>query len=187
MARTIGILLVFGAIHHGMAVVTLSVQPVFVQVLTASSVRADPAVVTGAMAVTIRTFRKAGIQLAYRVGDTAGATLPDAVSHPYNVVLANAPKRANHVLGAADIPQRAAWVFLDHIRSTARETGIEEAVVLGNVIAHELGHLLLESPDHAVSGVMSEPLDLSRAAQGVLGFHDYQVRRLTQRLAPPNP
>ena len=55
------------------------------------------------------------------------------------------------------------------------------AVVLGAAMAHELGHLLLPSPSHTASGVMSPRLtcrELKQAARGELHFTAEQVRAL---------
>ena len=53
--------------------------------------------------------------------------------------------------------------------------------VLGGVIAHEVGHLLLGDERHSKSGIMSPGwgrLDLKRIAQGRLRFSPEQIRRM---------
>jgi len=53
--------------------------------------------------------------------------------------------------------------------------------VLGALLAHEIGHLLLGRASHSVSGIMSSPWrgnDLLRAAQGALLFTPKDTKRL---------
>src|SRR5271165_2451224 len=46
-----------------------------------------------------------------------------------------------------------AWVFYDHIKEAAVEKGLSLPQILGNVIAHELGHLLLGANSHSMRGL----------------------------------
>jgi hypothetical protein len=57
--------------------------------------------------------------------------------------------------------------------------------VLGGVIAHEVGHLLLGDERHSKSGIMSPGwgrLELKRIAQGRLRFSPEQIRRMGQAI-----
>jgi hypothetical protein len=56
------------------------------------------------------------------------------------------------VVGAGAI----AMVFLDRVLSLARRTGIDPGRLLGRVIAHEIGHLLLRTTSHSRTGLMRE-------------------------------
>jgi hypothetical protein len=47
-----------------------------------------------------------------------------------------------------------ATVYVDRVESVARGAGIDTRRVLGLAIAHEIGHLLLNSNTHATSGLM---------------------------------
>ena len=57
------------------------------------------------------------------------------------------------------------------------------ATVLGHVMAHEIGHLLLSPNAHASGGIMAATLDLQLAARGVLWFSAKEANRLRTRLA----
>jgi len=51
----------------------------------------------------------------------------------------------------------AAWlssVFTNRVASLASQAGIDPTLLLGRAIAHELGHLLIGSTDHARAGLM---------------------------------
>jgi hypothetical protein len=51
-------------------------------------------------------------------------------------------------------PPLFSTVFCDRVRSIARAAGVDQRRVLGYAIAHELGHLLLDTPRHPDSGLM---------------------------------
>ena len=58
--------------------------------------------------------------------------------------------------------------------------------ILGSVIAHEMGHLLLGSSAHAISGIMRarwESAELHRIAMGTLMFLPEQSKRMHARIA----
>jgi hypothetical protein len=59
------------------------------------------------------------------------------------------------------------------------ERGFEAPIVLGCVIAHELGHLLLGSNGHSVSGIMRprwDRVDIQKALMGAMLFTPKQAR-----------
>jgi hypothetical protein len=84
-----------------------------------------------------------------------------------------------------------AVVMLDRATNLAGERRVPLEVVLGCLIAHELGHVLLRSPRHSPFGLMRNPWnpdDMHKARAGHLGFTDDQansirdaVRQLTDR------
>ena len=47
-----------------------------------------------------------------------------------------------------------ATVYVDRVESVARGAGIDTRRVLGLAIAHEIGHVLLNSNTHAANGLM---------------------------------
>ena len=58
------------------------------------------------------------------------------------------------LVGNPDAAPYLATVFVDRVESVARGAGIDERRVLGLAIAHEIGHVLLNSNTHASSGLM---------------------------------
>jgi hypothetical protein len=68
---------------------------------------------------------------------------------------------------------RTAWVLSARVQALASEKQFARARLLGHVIAHELGHVLLGTPEHPTHGLMRglwKDKDLRLAAQGALHF-----------------
>lgn len=76
-----------------------------------------------------------------------------------------------------------ACAFLDHIQELEERLGF---ALLGDVFAHEFGHLLLGSNSHSVSGIMSahwHGTELRSISQGSIGFLPSQSHRMKERMA----
>jgi hypothetical protein len=145
-----------------------------------------------------RIFRQAGVETAWATclpkpgkvqpGDcyTVDAThlmmkiLPRAIS-------AQARDRSD-VLGTALLDEKGvgyyAYVFYDSVQRIAEERKLGHAM-LGDVLAHEIGHLLLGSNSHSVSGIMSAHWhgeELRRISEAAMLFTPSQSRMLRDRL-----
>ncbi len=75
--------------------------------------------------------------------------------------------------------------YYERIEQLSRRLGGDSALILGYVMAHELGHLLLGAHSHAPSGIMSYPLtrkELALACQGQLDFARSEVGKIRARL-----
>jgi hypothetical protein len=73
--------------------------------------------------------------------------------------------------------------FLDHIQALEERLGFS---LMGDVFAHELGHLLLGSNTHSVRGIMSAHwlgTELRLISQGSIGFLPSQSHRMKERMA----
>jgi hypothetical protein len=64
-------------------------------------------------------------------------------------------------LGYVVRPELRAYVFWSHIRAAAFHASRDAGEVLGLVIAHEVGHLLLPDGEHSSTGIMQAAFDLS--------------------------
>jgi hypothetical protein len=88
------------------------------------------------------------------------------------------------VLGAAPENGSMAYAFFGRIRAFARRHDLLWETLLGHVIAHEVGHLLLRE-GHAPTGLMRakwvDP-ELRQARLGRLGFTATQGRQIRARL-----
>jgi hypothetical protein len=77
-----------------------------------------------------------------------------------------------------------ATIFFDRVELVAK--GGPMASVLGNVIGHEIGHLMLGSNAHSSTGIMTPHWSrefLKLASQGLLHFTPEQGERLRQNLS----
>ena len=75
--------------------------------------------------------------------------------------------------GTPEAPGKFAWVFYDRICSYSADLQLDAALMIGHVIAHELGHLPLPHGAHSLAGIMRPAWDRAQAngvVQGVLTF-----------------
>ena len=87
--------------------------------------------------LVLRLHRRAGGDAA-QVGDTRAAA--GFASMGYSLVHVERPSFAS--------------VYVDVVRAVARDAGVDAMVLLGRAMAHEIGHLLLNSDRHADEGLM---------------------------------
>jgi len=93
--------------------------------------------------------------------------------------------RDPRVLGVATGTKEARgkhlWIIYPRIRAYSAQLGLDASQLLGHVIAHELGHLLLPHGAHSLSGIMRPAWDrpqVKGATQGTLTFTPDQVDRI---------
>ena len=78
-----------------------------------------------------------------------------------------------------------AGVLVERTSDFARAQGADPHVVLGHVMAHELGHLLLGPGSHATQGIMQHrwrARELRLAQMSALGFTRVQALKMGQQL-----
>jgi len=93
-------------------------------------------------------------------------------------VMGDRKRAAGDVMGAAtgtsEARGRLAYVFYAHVARLAHGVPNDaESRILGHVMAHEMGHLLLSANSHSESGVMRADWDsqqLLRMVKGLLQF-----------------
>jgi hypothetical protein len=73
---------------------------------------------------------------------------------------------------------------MDRIADAARRTGLPTGEILGQVIAHEVGHLVLLDDAHDHVGIMREQVQLSGATP--LRFTATQGQRIRSMLSNPS-
>jgi hypothetical protein len=115
-------------------------------------------------------FEGAGVLLRWRDADAeelrpAAGAEPEAfvilASSRLTGVICAANRLSPHVMGAAIVRRgQLAYVFTDRIDLLSARKHLMPFSVLGEVIAHELGHLLLPDLAHAKGGVMRATLDV---------------------------
>jgi hypothetical protein len=83
-----------------------------------------------------------------------------------------------------------AAILYDRVQDLAASKRADVATILGIVMAHEIGHLLLRSHEHSSEGVMRQnwpPGDLQSAAQGRLHFTAEQSQRMRDEVLRWSP
>jgi hypothetical protein len=131
-------------------------------------------------------FRLSRIALVWVNAETcqAGCLTVRIVTRPVS-----AKSRNQHVLGVAPRPKevrgRSLWIFYPRIRAHSAELGMDASQLLGHVIAHEMGHLLLPYGAHSAAGLMRPIWDLAQvqaAGQGMLTFTPDQAGLIREHL-----
>jgi hypothetical protein len=98
--------------------------------------------------------------------------------HPKSLVLGMAHMESGKDYGMV------ASIFSGRITSIAEAAGFRDRPLLGHVLAHEVGHLLLGPGRHAKAGLMRCPWgkrELKKAARGQLWFRAEEARRIRDR------
>jgi hypothetical protein len=78
-----------------------------------------------------------------------------------------------------------AYVFLDRIDDVNEGDRRGRDLLLGYILAHELGHLLLGHGSHSRAGIMKAvvvPDDIVQLRQGTVTFHPAEAKRIRNRL-----
>jgi hypothetical protein len=76
-----------------------------------------------------------------------------------------------------------AWIFCDLVKDAGAHGQLNQPVLLGTVIAHELGHLLLSTNSHSAFGLMRENWsgkELSAVERRAMYFSSSESERIRQ-------
>lgn len=76
-----------------------------------------------------------------------------------------------------------AWIFCDLVKDAATQRQLTQSVLLGTVIAHEFGHLLLSTNSHSAFGLMRASWsrkELLAAEQRAMYFSTSESKRIQQ-------
>jgi hypothetical protein len=170
--------------------------PVSVRVLVVNDAGVDADVLDAAERDAAAIYRKAGVGAIWLNGAEA-----DAADHPLNVTVVLL-SRANtsaiviragltpDVLGFAPMDRsgdhgRLAYVFPGRIEDYADGHDLRLSRLLGQVIAHEVGHLLLGMGSHSDRGLMRGTWDVGLAALAY--FTNVQAVTIRQYLVSSAP
>jgi hypothetical protein len=166
------------------------------RVLVVNLADAPPTVLAGAEAAATGVFRQAGIDTTWRHASDVNAT-PDrltvrvAAEDLESVIIVNlmsAPmearvREAGTALGFAVAGGRFANIMYGRVERLAQGTSTDLATVLGHVIAHEIGHLLLPPNADSSGGIMNRTLDPRLAVRGQLWFSSAEATVVRARIA----
>jgi hypothetical protein len=143
-----------------------------------------------------QAYSDVGVEIAWRETRHLSTGAPPAPMRPtrwtpgLTIIILNSDMVArmappSAALGAApgtlDGPGRIAYVFYSRLPSTPVS---EDSQILGLVIAHELGHLLLPYGSHSETGIMRGHWvvrELRRVGLHALGFTPFQAQEIRRR------
>ena len=158
----------------------------------------SPQVLADAEDEAMRVYRKAGVAISWvecksaRMKAEADVRCQDSPSatHLNLRIVQHASEASDGVFGVAFISAEGTGAYTDisynSVEELDREWHVGVARVLGHVMAHEIGHLLLGSNAHSRQGIMCPSWhrdELRRASMGALLFSEEQARFMRERLA----
>ena len=135
---------------------------------------------------TARVFQLSGITLVWvdAEGCRTSCLTVRIITHPIS-----AKSRDPHMLGVAPSTKEARginlFIFYPRIKAYSADLGMQASQLLGHVMAHELGHLLLPHGAHSVAGLMRAEWDgaqVREASFGRLTFTPDQASLIRERL-----
>ena len=169
----------------------------------------SPEVLTQAEGETAKIFARAGLEVIWSTCVSSRDTVSPDTPIPTRTGLANSascvqfdwpshlalrivhrPSRPlNEVFGMAFLSANGTGcysdVFFDRAKELLADWNVDLASLLGNVAAHELGHLLLGSNSHALDGIMKahwQREELLKVKRDKLLFTAEQAERMRGKL-----
>ena len=144
-----------------------------------------------AEAVARRIFAKAGIRTFWVYGRGPAPRAAGALHLQVLVLSKKMTERKiasdpveDNVLGQAASGCGRAYIFSHRIAALAARKERMVGDLLGRVVAHEVGHLLLPENSHSPIGIMASSLDLSATA--LVAFTREQTEAIRVRVASAN-
>ena len=142
-----------------LAVTTSLVANLPLVVRTYDAVGVSPRTLEQAHASAALALAAAGIRPIWRPCHAAGC-ISRPKAHELEIRIVNATglsQRGSLGFATVDIVQHVgtlATVYIDRVDELAIRTGVDRGALLGRAIAHEIGHLILGSTNHAQFGLM---------------------------------
>ena len=132
-------------------------------------------VLTEAEAEASRIFRHAGVRVRW-VGplETEARVRVHILSGEMTVRTRTRPD----VLGLATVDSGMVWVLYDRVVDSSESVSVRVSRVLGFVMAHEIGHVLLVGRGHSHVGLMKPRLDPDVLRTGLIGFTPQERREI---------
>ena len=147
-------------------------------------------VLAGARARVAKVYEGIGVRTVWVESEDTVRPRQDGRLHLTVILLSrdmaekkiSAQRIADHVLGQAHLASGRAYIFCDRI-AAAHGAPTLLSLPLGNVIAHEMGHLLLRENSHSHNGLMRANVDLH--AIQLQNFDQSQANTIRTMLLEP--
>jgi hypothetical protein len=127
-------------------------------------------------------LRQAGVETRWRTAG-AGDISPGPDELPVHLLPVHPTTLNLETTGYAILMGDSSYVGVPcpAVRVSAASMEIDDATLLGAVMAHELGHILLNTRDHSTNGIMVRRLrrrEMAAAVRGELQFLRSEARRI---------
>jgi len=171
-----------------------SSTPIPLEIYVYNHAQVPPAILSRAERRVTLILRESGVQpewldcttLAGAGSRCLGLAIPGSIAVQ---IVHGTTKMRDEIFGAAFLGEdgfgRQTDVFYDRLSDLNRNWNISLPELLGNVMAHEIGHLLLGFDAHAPTGLMRStwsPAELWQAEKGALFFSADQSKLIRRRL-----
>jgi hypothetical protein len=165
-------------------------EVVTVRVYVSSDI--TPEALRAALDVAEAAFAEASVGMIWKIcGPRECNTQPSPTELIVRFLHSRGRRLNTGCLGEAliDTQQRTgvlATVYVDRVLDLARSLDIDRHILLGRTIAHEVGHLLLASKTHSVSGLMREVWSREELLGGRADdwlLHPFEAAAIRERLA----
>jgi hypothetical protein len=173
-----------------------------ITVVVSNFAEIPPGILDRAQVEAGRTYRRMGVRTIWlgsapRDGGTARSSMASVTDSAFAITLIIQPRLAGSsghgsrsVMAAAPVSQSdregSIYVFYDRVTDVAAMHRADTALLLGIVIAHEMGHLLLHHADHSAEGLMRgvwDPDAIRRGAIGLSWFSTSEVQEIRKTLS----
>lgn len=168
------------------------------RVLVYNDAQVSPGILTGAEQRAAEIFSQAGFDVNWvncnhldSNGEASGCNVVEGSGNLVLRIISHvASSTSDAAFGVAflgpDGTGRYSDVFWNRAQELHADSNVDIAGILGSVMAHEMGHLLLGSNAHAISGIMRahwEAGELRRINMGTLVFLPQQGKGMRARIA----
>jgi len=141
-----------------------------------------PADLAHGEAVAGEILRQAGIEMHWRTASSADL-FPAADEIPLHFLAWRPPNLSPDASGFATLMPEGSYAGVSYpaVKRIAASLQADESLLLGTVIAHEVGHILLRSRSHSANGIMVThlgPREIQAARRGELLFLRPEAQRI---------
>lgn len=149
----------------------------------------SPAILDRAQVEAGRTYRRMGVRTTWLASARSSTGPPPDSEFTIKLIIQPELARAKShgsrsVMAVAPLTQSARegsiYVFYDRVTDVAAINQADTALLMGIVIAHEMGHLLLHHADHAAEGLMRGVWDRDAIRQGAMGLLWFSPSELSE-------
>src|SRR5688572_24316398 len=167
-------------------------------VVTVAGAPPPPDVLVRAQTETARIYAAVGVRLVWEARGAPITADPLSLLPRLTMIIVDNPdawpeRVAASALGVAPDGQsgvgRRAYAFNERIQESGRRHGTDPAKILGYVMAHELGHLLLARGAHSSTGIMSgrwNRFEIQSVERSALRFTSEQAKSIRSTVAEMN-